>query len=153
MLQLIGGGSRHAPLPQVPARLGPLLSTLVEISVTHPRTQLVLHAAEVHRSASAGNRACILALDHLCLSNFFPPSAVCIHHPPLWLGLWGYHDGAELSTAVHYAFVSRKDTSHGKTSKKTRAGSTGCGPPKLGEIGKAVADAGYSKSMALLLAT
>ena len=40
-----------------------------------------------------------------------------------------------------------------KLPKKTLAGSTGGGPPKIGEIGKAVADAGYSKSMALLLAT
>ena len=67
--------------------------------------------------------------------------------------LWDYHDGPELATAVHYAFVKRMDPSHGETSKKTLAGSTGCGPPKLGEIGKAEADAGYSKSMALLLAT
>ena len=62
MLQLIGQESSHAPLPRVPARLGPLLSTPVEISVTHPRTQLVLHAAEVHRSASAGNRARVTSM-------------------------------------------------------------------------------------------
>ena len=72
---------------KVPARLGPLLSTLVEISVTHPRPQLMLHAAEVHRNASAGNRARVTSMAAMYSTtrplNFFPPSAVCIHHPPL----------------------------------------------------------------------
>ena len=94
---------------------------------------------------------CILPLDHLCPANFSSPSAVCIHHPPL-AGTLGLPRWSRAFSSCALC-LCEQDTSHRKTSKKTLVGSAGCGPPKLGEIGKAVADAGYSKSMALLLAT
>ena len=45
-------GIKPPPVPQVPARLGQLVNTRVENSLSHPGTQLMLHAEEVHHNAS-----------------------------------------------------------------------------------------------------
>ena len=74
--------------PQVPARLGPRLSTLAENSVSHSGTQLVLHAEELHHNASAGNKARVTSMATMYSTTrpVMPckllPALCSLHTPP-----------------------------------------------------------------------
>ena len=66
----------------------PTTTTLVEVSVTHPKPQLMLHAAEVHRNASAGNRARVTSMATMYSTTrplmpcYLLPSLCSMHTPP-----------------------------------------------------------------------